>query len=110
MGAGAFAITRSEEAGDLNGGDGFRWQFYRQASLLAGHHHAPSGDRQFVANPQTLSRAAADHGALTNSAELVEQGRATKKRAIPDPDVTREQCGIGHHHIITDLAVVGDVA
>src|SRR3989304_107206 len=44
-----------------------------------------------------------------NPAELMDRSQSADDRIIFDEDVSRQGCSIGHHHMISNLAIVGDM-
>ena len=54
-------------------------------------------------------RSAANHGPITNAAELVDDGAATQEGPITDQYVSSQQHGVGDDYMITDAAIMSHV-
>src|SRR3989304_4877594 len=52
-------------------------------------------------------RASAHQGVGPNPYELVNTDQSSNHRIIPDMDMARQGCSIGHNDMISDLAVMG---
>jgi hypothetical protein len=55
------------------------------------------------------TRAAAEHRALANPAELVDEHSAAEKRVVADLGMTRQERCVGQHHMMADPDVVAHV-